>query len=126
MVGRQISDRDRLVCVEGEWLLDQDVLAVREREGRGREVMTVRRRDVDDVDLGVGGELLIRSVSPGDAVGRRELLRRLEPTGADGADGAAGRVQIGGEGVRDATGGQDSPSKSGHVPSLSAARVDRI
>ena len=52
--------------VEGQRhrLLDQHMLAVARREDRVARVKLMRRRDVDDLDIGIGAELLDRVVGP--------------------------------------------------------------
>lgn len=64
-VGCQIAQRHGLVTVEGERLLHQHVLAVLDRERGGVAMTRMRGGDVDDVDVGVGRELLVRAVSVG-------------------------------------------------------------
>ena len=44
-------------------LLDQHVLAVARRKDRMTRVKLMGRRDVDDLDIGIGAELLDRTVS---------------------------------------------------------------
>ena len=51
--------------IEPDRLLDEHVLAGRDREQRVRQVEVVRGRDVDDVDLGVGDEGLVGAVRRG-------------------------------------------------------------
>ena len=65
----------RLAGIQPDRLLDEHVLARLDREQRVRQVQVVRRRDVDDVDLGVGDERLV------GAVGRRRPRTR-RPRGA--------------------------------------------
>lgn len=62
----------RLSSRDGEGLLTQDVLPRLDREHAVLEVVAVGRRDVDDVDVGVRNELVVRGVSL-DAVWRVDL-----------------------------------------------------
>jgi hypothetical protein len=63
------------------------VLAGLEREDRVLPVVAVRRGDVDDVDVGVGDELLVRPVRVGDVVVGGERARRLRTARSDRGDG---------------------------------------
>lgn len=83
--------------VDGEGLFAEDVLAGAQGEHDIVEVVRVRRGDVDDVDVGVCDEGLVRAVSGarrGDASVRDEALRAVRGR----------RRRHGGHGVCDVTG----------------------
>ena len=73
LAGRR-EDLLRLGDVAGEGLLDEDVLAGRDREQRVLEVLRVRGRDVHRVDPVVVDELPVTDVHAGDAVRGRKAL----------------------------------------------------
>ena len=75
----------------------------------------MRGRDVDDVDLGVGDQGLVRRVRPGAELGRERLGRLLRPRAHGGDLGARHVAQVVGEVVGDAAGGEDPPA--GRCPS---------
>ena len=93
--GRGLPDAPRLPGVEPDRLLDEHVLAGRDGEQRVRQVQVVRRRDVDDVDLGVGDERLVGGVRRGRrpnasaarraALGGRATRRPARPGGCSRA-----------------------------------------
>ncbi len=58
-LGRDVAHPGGLGGVQGEGLLDEHVLAGLEGEDRVLGVQRMRRRDVDDVDVGVGDELFV-------------------------------------------------------------------
>ena len=62
-----------LVRVEGKRLLDQRVFARLQRQQRVGEMCVVGGRDVHDVDVRVGHEVLIAAVGPFDAESPSEL-----------------------------------------------------
>ncbi|MFS8520244.1 MAG: hypothetical protein FWJ87_02375 [Micromonosporaceae bacterium] len=62
---------------DGDRLLDQHRLAGLQTQPGGVEVVTVDGRDVDHVDVGVGGQLGVGAVAAGEAVLRRELVGLL-------------------------------------------------
>ena len=77
-------------------------------------VEVVRRRDVDDVDLGVGDEVGVRAVRAADADPVRELLRRRDRARPDGDDLLAGvAAQRAGEPLGDPPGAQHPPPQGG-------------
>jgi hypothetical protein len=109
-----------------ERLLDQNRLAGRQRGPGDRGVLPVRRRDVDDVHLGVRDELLVAAVRPDAArrAGRRVLGRerlgareRARPDGDELA--ALDHRQVPGDAVGDPPRAGDSPAQR-HAPDPSA------
>ena len=68
-------DRVDVFGPERKRLLAQDVLARLERADRPRHVQVIRQRDVDDVDIRIRHERVVRVIDPFRAVGRRERLR---------------------------------------------------
>ena len=108
---------------ERERLLDEDVLAVLEREDRVLGVQRMRGRDVDDVDVRVGDEVFVRAVRARDAELGREGSPRLGAARADGGDVEARGAKIAGEGVGDAARGEDAPAQAGRVGVRSCSEV---
>ncbi len=77
-------------------------------------VEVVRRRDVDDVDLGVGDEVGVRAVRPAMLGPVRELLRRRDRARPDGDDLLARVAAQGtGEPLGDPAGAQHAPPQGG-------------
>ncbi len=113
-LGGAVADERGLGRVEGEGLLDKHVLAVIQRQQGVVDVTGVRGRDVDDVDVGVGHELLVRTVGVRDVVLFGERASAVDAARADGGDVSSRRAQVGGEGVGDAARREDAPVQSGH------------
>jgi hypothetical protein len=87
------------------------VLAGGEGQPGVLEVQRVGGGDVDDVDGGVGDQLVVRAVRRRGAVPVREGPGALGTPGADGGEPGAGRErQVGGEAVGDLAGGEDAPA----------------
>ena len=115
--GREVGELLRLGRVQGDRLLDEDVLARLQREARVRAVPVVRRGDVDDVDLGVGDQVLVRPVGVPDPEPPGEGLRGAERPAADGDDLLGGQpLQRGDEPFRDPARADHAPAQSGRVP----------
>ncbi len=101
--------------VEGQRLLAEHGLAGVEAHQHVVTVHRVRRRDVDDVDVGVRDELLVAAVRAGHAVFVREALRGLQLPRPDSGEFSARRTaKVGGEGRGDVAGGQQAPSDRFH------------
>lgn len=91
LLAGHVAQHLELLGVDGEGLLAQHVLAGLERKHRVLEVVRVRRRDVDDVHVGVGHQLLIAAVGGAGTRNARlidEMLGALFGRGrGHGADG---------------------------------------
>ena len=80
---------DHLACLAGvdrEGLLAQHVLPGVERGDRHPVVFAVRRADVDDVDVGIGPELVVRAVCVWDRRACGEVVSGGLSARADGDD----------------------------------------
>ena len=101
----------RLACVESERLLAQDVLA-RTQEGDGVNLVAgMRRGDIDDVDIGIGGECAVVVVASRDVEPVAEDLGPLGRTRSHGSDGASlGPLHRLGEPRGDAARSDDPPA----------------
>jgi len=77
-------------------------------------MIMVRSRDVDHVQRWVGGQVLVRSVRPGEAKLAGEALGSIESAGSDcGELGFVGQQgKVAGEGRGDLTGTEDSPANA--------------
>nr|BFF12133.1 hypothetical protein GCM10025699_34360 [Microbacterium flavescens] len=93
-LGRDGLDCGRLGGVEREGLLDEHVLAVLECEDRLLGVERVRCRDVDDVDVGVGDQGLVRAVHAGDIEVGGERGGGVGAARADGGEVEPGDAQV--------------------------------
>ena len=110
------ASRDHLLGVGGverERLLAEHVLAGLEAEPGVVEVEGVRRRDVDDVDVRVGDQLLVGAVrrarAPCSLARRPGALSSRRR--ADGREPGAGHQrEVAGEGLGDLAGGRGCPS----------------
>ena len=73
------------------------------------------RRHIDDVDLRIGGELLVAAMRPDDAEAGRKALGALQRARADGADPVARELQILDEEIGDPAGAENAPTQAcGH------------
>ena len=72
--------------IDGERLLAQHVLARIEGSDRHRVVMTVRRRDVDDVDVVIGPQRVVTAVRTRNPEALGEVVGRLLGPRADSGD----------------------------------------
>ena len=110
----RVEDLRGLGCVDGERLLDQDVLAGGDGQQGVVEVLGVRGGDVDDLDVRIGDERLVAAVRAGDAVAGGELVGAF--LGAR-PDRDHGRLRVPrdrlGEDAGDPAGAQDAPPKGG-------------
>ena len=97
--------------VERDRFLDQHMLARAVKHHGLGHVDGVDAGHIHDVDVGIGGELLVAGVSPADPMGRGEALGGFAGAGPDGDDlapfGVDERV---GEARRDGAGAGDAPA----------------
>ena len=100
-LGRR-DDRFGLRLVEGERLLDEHVLARLEGQQGLCGVERVRRRDVDDVDLGVGDEGLVARWTFGTSNFSANAVAVSDAAGADRLHGEPGEDEVVGECLGDA------------------------
>ena len=111
-VGRAslLDERSGARSGQRQWLLAQDVLAGGEAGADVLDMAAVRGGHVDHVDLRVGEERLVGAVGSTPVLGG-ERPGRLLGTGTHSHKlGVGHQREVGGEGVRDATGGQDPPA----------------
>ena len=123
-VAGRVPDRARLRGVEPHGLLDEDVLPGGDGEQGVGEVVVVRRRDVDDVDVRVGDEGLV------GAVRALHTPRGGRPAGGLTAAGPHRRHDLsrvaterGDEPVGDPPGAQHSPAQGGRVEGVGDTRA---
>jgi hypothetical protein len=97
--------------VQRDRLLHQDGLALLDALQRRVQMLRVWRGNVDDVHLGVGGELGVRAVRPGEAepLGERAGVRG-GPRADRGELGAGYERQVLGELCGDPAGADDAPA----------------
>jgi hypothetical protein len=81
-----VRDLSGFVGVDRERLFYEGVLASRQREECAVEVAGVGGSDVDDVDVGVGHQVLVGRVGPGDGEPAGEPGGGFVIAGADGHD----------------------------------------
>ena len=94
-----LEGRDR------DGFLDQHMLARGDRLKSERIVLAVRRAHVDDVDVRVGNQRVVRTVDAVDAMGVGEPTRPVARAGPHGGDtlvgvGQDGRDEVAGDGPR--------------------------
>lgn len=117
-----LNQEFELFGVGREGFFAEDVFAGFEAEHGVLVVVAVGRGDVDDVDVGVGGELFVGAVGFGGLGGSDFFEKFLGSVGGgrggcsdddvfDVFDAAGFRVgpEISGEGLSDAAGGKDAP-----------------
>ena len=85
LFGRLVQ-RLRIRCRHRERLVRDDVLAVLQRGQDDRDVQVIRRRVVDDVDVGIGGQRLVAAVGLGHAERVGFSTRRRLGRSGDGDD----------------------------------------
>ena len=114
---RLLDHGRRLASVECERLFAQDVLPGAEESQSVGFVPRLRGGDVDDVDVGVGGQGVVVAVAGRNAEPVAEGRGTLGRARRHGHDGPAGGLRHGvGESRRDGTGPDDAPPD--HAPVL--------
>ena len=108
------------VGVQREGLLDEHVLAGLERQQGVGGVHRMGRGDVDDVDVGIGDEVLVRAVGAGDVEVGGERLGGLAAARSHGGDVEPRGAEVGGERPCDAPGTEDAPARGGRAGRLPA------
>ena len=123
-VAGRVADGPGLGGVEPHGLLDEDVLARGDGEQRMGEVVVVRRRDVDDVDVRVGDERLVRAVRALHPPGGRGPLGGAPAARAHGRHDLTGvPTQRGDEPVGDPPGAEHPPAQRRRVKGVGDARA---
>ena len=113
----------KLLGVEGDGLLAQDVLTRAERAAQVVDVRVVRRGDVDRVDVGGGIEVLEGVVDLGDAPALGEGLGLLAVVVGHAHELAAGQGERLGHLVGDNAAADDGPAQLGGSEDVRGERL---